>query len=108
MKLHAVSYFHFYDVFLLFKSIFYLFSLDKPTRPLGPLKVEAVYKDRCHLTWIAPKDDGGLPILYYQVEAMDVKAGKWMKVGEVCSFPGMIISEIKAIICYDWHFKFYR
>ena len=58
-------------------------QIDKPSKPLGPLRVEAVFKDRCHLTWRAPKDDGGMEILYYQVEAMDVKTGKWMKVGEV-------------------------
>ncbi len=61
----------------------HIFQSDVPTRPLGPLKVEAVFKDRCHLSWRPPKDDGGLGIDYYLVEVMDTKTGEWEEVGEV-------------------------
>ena len=48
---------------------------DRPSRPEGPLEVKDVYKDRCRLSWNPPKDDGGLDIDHYLVEAMDTKTG---------------------------------
>ena len=48
---------------------------DRPSPPEGPLEVSDVYKDRCRLSWKPSKDDGGLPIEHYLVEAMDTKTG---------------------------------
>ena len=58
-------------------------STDRPTEPVGPLEVSDVYKDRCRLSWSAPKDDGGKPITHYVVEMMDVKDGEWTEVTKV-------------------------
>lgn len=54
---------------------------DKPTKPEGPLEVSDVHKDGCHLKWKRPKDDGGTPIEYYQVDKFDVETGCWVPVG---------------------------
>ncbi|ESO03551.1 hypothetical protein HELRODRAFT_191869 [Helobdella robusta] len=68
--------------------------IDKPSKPQGPLVVQDVYKDRCRLSWKPPKDDGGLPIEKYIVEAQDVATGQWTLVGKViddtqCGVPGL-------------------
>lgn len=51
---------------------------DKPTPPQGPLQISDVHKDGCKLKWKRPKDDGGTPIEYYQVDRMDVQTGCWV------------------------------
>ncbi len=56
--------------------------LDKPTKPQGPLDVSNVYEDCCDLEWRAPKDDGGEPVDYYEVEKMDTASGRWVPVGK--------------------------
>lgn len=62
--------------------------------PEKPLKVMDIYKDRCHLSWEPPKDDGGLGIDYYLVESMDVESSEWTVVGHVpgdtqCGVPNL-------------------
>ena len=62
--------------------------------PEGPLRVLDIYKDRCHLTWEPSKDDGGLPIDYYLIEAHDADTRKWISVGQVqqdtqCGIPNL-------------------
>ncbi|CAH1969101.1 unnamed protein product [Acanthoscelides obtectus] len=54
---------------------------DKPTPPQGPLQVSDVHKEGCKLKWKRPKDDGGTPIEYYQVEKMDPETGCWVPCG---------------------------
>ena len=44
------------------------FFIDRPSKPMGPLKVVDMFKDRCRLSWNPPKDDGGSPITHYEVE----------------------------------------
>ncbi|XP_025833492.1 twitchin isoform X4 [Agrilus planipennis] len=51
---------------------------DKPAAPEGPLQVNDVHKEGCKLKWKRPKDDGGTPIEYYQVEKMDTETGAWV------------------------------
>lgn len=53
---------------------------DKPTPPLN-LKIKEVYKDYVVLTWEAPEDDGGAPILEYIVEKQDVKKSTFINAG---------------------------
>lgn len=53
-----------------------------------------VYKDRCHLSWEPPKDDGGLGIDYYLVEAQELDISRWIVVGQVqgdtqCGIPNL-------------------
>lgn len=65
-----------------------------PLEPEGPLKIFDVYKDRCHLTWSPPVDDGGLEIEHYVVEMQDVSTGVWTEAGRVqddtqCGIPDL-------------------
>ncbi|CAH1103156.1 unnamed protein product [Psylliodes chrysocephalus] len=52
-----------------------------PTPPQGPLQVSDVNKNGCKLKWKRPKDDGGTPIEYYQVDRMDPETGCWVPCG---------------------------
>ncbi|XP_015183294.1 PREDICTED: twitchin isoform X5 [Polistes dominula] len=54
---------------------------DKPSPPEGPLQVTDVHKEGCKLKWKRPKDDGGTPIEYYQVDKMDPETGCWIPCG---------------------------
>lgn len=54
---------------------------DKPMPPEGPLQVTDVHKEGCKLKWKRPKDDGGTPIEYYQVDKMDPETGCWVPCG---------------------------
>lgn len=44
-------------------------------------KISDVHKEGCKLKWKRPKDDGGTPIEYYQVEKMDPESGCWVPCG---------------------------
>ena len=61
---------------------------DKPSAPEGPLQVLDVHKEGCKLKWKKPKDDGGIPIEYYQVERTDMDTGVWVPCGH-SSEPGI-------------------
>ena len=54
---------------------------DKPSSPQGPLVATDVHKEGCKLKWKRPKDDGGLPLDYYQVEKLDPQTGIWIPCG---------------------------
>lgn len=51
---------------------------DKPGPPEGPLAVSDVHKNGCKLKWKRPRDDGGAPIEYYQIDKMDPETGCWI------------------------------
>jgi len=53
----------------------------KPTIPNGPIEVSEVTKRTCHLKWKASDDDGGNPIIQYEVEKMDEATGTWLPAG---------------------------
>lgn len=40
-----------------------------------------VHKHGCKLAWNPPKDDGGTPIDYFEVEKFDPETGVWMPAG---------------------------
>lgn len=66
---------------------------DKPSAPEGPLQVSDVHKHGCKLKWKRPKDDGGTPIEYYQVDKLDEDTGCWVPCGrstEPSNEPGFI------------------
>lgn len=86
---------------------FHVVCTDKPLGPEGPLQVMDIYKDRCHLSWEPPKDDGGLGIDYYLVESQNVESSEWTLVGRVpedtqCGVPNLEVGKkyrfrVKAI-----------
>jgi predicted phage tail protein len=55
--------------------------IDKPSPPRAPFDVTGITKDSCHLSWQAPLDNGGTPILHYIIEKMDVSRGTWTDAG---------------------------
>ncbi|CAJ0936046.1 unnamed protein product, partial [Mesorhabditis belari] len=57
--------------------------LDRPAKPEGPLEVTDVFEDNCNLAWKPPKDDGGEPIEYYEVEKLDTSTGRWVPCAKV-------------------------
>jgi predicted phage tail protein len=64
-----------------------------PTSPLGPMKAEDIFADRCTLKWRLPQDDGGSPITHYTVEKMDLENGNWIPCGKTtdlqCTIEGL-------------------
>lgn len=54
---------------------------DKPGKPEGPLEVSDVHSNGAKLKWKRPKDDGGEPVQYYQVDKMDPETGCWVPCG---------------------------
>ena len=55
--------------------------MDKPMPPEGPIVASDIRGDGCKLKWKRPKDDGGSPIEYYQVEKLDPNTGLWVPTG---------------------------
>ncbi|CAB4063293.1 unnamed protein product [Lepeophtheirus salmonis] len=53
----------------------------KPLPPEGPLEISDVTKNKCKLKWKKPKDDGGSPIEYYEIEKLDPNSGMWVPAG---------------------------
>ncbi|VVC89475.1 unnamed protein product [Leptidea sinapis] len=51
---------------------------DKPLKPEGPLQISDVHKEGATLKWKRPKDDGGAPIEYYQIDKLDTETGVWV------------------------------
>lgn len=47
--------------------------LDVPGPPIGPVAILEVTPDHMVISWRAPKDDGGTPLMSYVVEKKDVK-----------------------------------
>ncbi|XP_023314705.1 twitchin isoform X11 [Trichogramma pretiosum] len=60
-----------------------LIVLSKPSPPKGPLVVSDVTKTSAKVKWEKPEDDGGVPVKEYEIEKMDTKTGKWVRVGKV-------------------------
>ncbi|KAL1383363.1 hypothetical protein pipiens_013162 [Culex pipiens pipiens] len=56
--------------------------LDVPSPPRGPLKVKEITNNGATLEWLAPEDDGGLPIDNYIIEKLDETKGTWAYAGD--------------------------
>jgi len=54
----------------------FIFILDKPGKPEGPIKISDIHKEGASLKWNPPEDDGGVPLSHYLVEKMDTETGK--------------------------------
>ena len=80
-------------------------SPDVPGAPTGPLEVKDVFKDRCRLSWKPPKDDGGVEVDHYEVEAMDTSTGEWVEVGKVKGDTQFGVTGLKAKRKYKFRVK---
>lgn len=67
---------------LLLCFLFYLIINFKgsPSKPKGPLVVNDITAEGCHLSWQKPEDDGGEPVDHYLIERMDLETGRWVPV----------------------------
>ncbi|KAE8573900.1 Putative twitchin [Halyomorpha halys] len=54
--------------------------LSAPSKPKGPLAVNDITAEGCHLSWQKPEDDGGEPVDHYLIERMDLETGRWVPV----------------------------
>ena len=59
-----------------------LIVLSKPGKPMGPLEVSNVLANSCKLSWKPPEDDGGCPIIDYDVELLCPHTKQWKKIGK--------------------------
>ncbi len=57
-----------------------LVVLGPPSRPLGPLECLDITASTCKLHWLPPEDDGGMPIQEYEIEKLDPRTKRWVKV----------------------------
>ncbi|KAA0712681.1 EEF1A2-binding protein 1 [Triplophysa tibetana] len=60
-----------------------LIVLDKPTNPMGPIEVLEASSDCVEFKWRSPKDDGGSPILNYNLDRNQIGRNTWMKLGNI-------------------------
>lgn len=60
-----------------------LYRSGKPDAPKGPLEVTDITATSAKVKWEKPEDDGGVPIKEYEIEKLDTKTGKWVRVGKV-------------------------
>lgn len=59
-----------------------LLVLDKPGPPNGEPEAINIRAESATVTFRAPLDDGGCPILGYIIEKMDIETGRWVGAGE--------------------------
>lgn len=64
------------------KNEYFCYS-GKPEAPKGPLEVTDITATSAKVKWEKPEDDGGVPIKEYEIERLDTKTGKWVRVGKV-------------------------
>ncbi|TRY89370.1 hypothetical protein DNTS_015305, partial [Danionella cerebrum] len=60
-----------------------LIVLDKPTNPMGPVDVIEASASCVDFKWRAPKDDGGSPVINYNLERNQIGRNTWMKLGNI-------------------------
>lgn len=76
--------------------------LDRPSPPEGPLHISDVTRESCKVSFKAPADDGGSPILHYLVEKMDVSRGTWTEAAEVSG----LMADVQGLVhMKEYHFR---
>lgn len=58
--------------------------LDRPGPPEGPLTVSGVTSEKCSLSWLPPKHDGGSSISYYIIQKRETSRLAWTVVSGDC------------------------
>ncbi|XP_062853501.1 immunoglobulin-like and fibronectin type III domain-containing protein 1 [Trichomycterus rosablanca] len=64
-----------------------LIVLDKPTNPLGPVEVIEASSSCVEFKWRPPKDDGGSPVIHYNLERQQLGRNTWKKLGNIAAKP---------------------
>ncbi|XP_051567599.1 immunoglobulin-like and fibronectin type III domain-containing protein 1 [Myxocyprinus asiaticus] len=64
-----------------------LIVLDKPTNPMGPTEVIEASASCVEFKWRPPKDDGGSPIINYNIERNQIGRNTWIKIGKIPGEP---------------------
>uniref|UniRef100_A0A8B9HL65 Immunoglobulin like and fibronectin type III domain containing 1, tandem duplicate 3 n=1 Tax=Astyanax mexicanus TaxID=7994 RepID=A0A8B9HL65_ASTMX len=65
------------------EAVSQLIVLDKPTNPLGPLEVIEASSSCLDFKWRPPKDDGGSPVIHYNLERQQIGRNTWKKIGNI-------------------------
>ncbi|XP_062400978.1 immunoglobulin-like and fibronectin type III domain-containing protein 1 [Sardina pilchardus] len=64
-----------------------LIVIDKPTPPQSPVEVVEASAHCVEIKWRAPKDDGGSPVINYNLERQQLGRNTWMKIGMIPGVP---------------------
>uniref|UniRef100_A0A8W8KLQ0 Fibronectin type-III domain-containing protein n=1 Tax=Magallana gigas TaxID=29159 RepID=A0A8W8KLQ0_MAGGI len=67
---------------------------EKPSKPVGPLKVDDITEDQVKLSWKPPESDGGSKITSYIVEKCEARHPRWLRVARLP--PGSL-----SVDCYN-------
>ena len=88
------------------KAIVFVTVTDIPSPPEGPVKVSDVSGTGCKLKWKRPKDDGGCPIEYYDVEKFDPNTGLWVPAGRTNGAePAITLNNLTPGETYEFRVK---
>ncbi|XP_028854802.1 immunoglobulin-like and fibronectin type III domain-containing protein 1 [Denticeps clupeoides] len=61
--------------------------LDKPTPPQNPVEIVEASSHCVEIKWRAPKDNGGSPIINYNLERQQLGRNTWKKIGMIPGIP---------------------
>ncbi|XP_043097317.1 immunoglobulin-like and fibronectin type III domain-containing protein 1 [Puntigrus tetrazona] len=61
--------------------------LDRPTPPQGPIEIAESSLSAIEFKWRPPKDDGGCPVINYDLERQQLGRNTWTKLGDIPGQP---------------------
>ncbi|XP_076125294.1 immunoglobulin-like and fibronectin type III domain-containing protein 1 [Alosa pseudoharengus] len=64
-----------------------LIVTDKPTPPQSPVEIVEASAHCVEIKWRAPKDDGGSPVINYNLERQQLGRNTWKKIGMIPGVP---------------------
>lgn len=60
---------------------------DRPTPPQGPVEIVENSLSAIEFKWRPPKDDGGCPVINYNLERQQLGRNTWTKIGDIPGQP---------------------
>lgn len=77
--------------------------LEKPSKPIGPLKTYDIEKTSISISWKAPEDDGGSPLTGYIIEKKEANRQYWNNVAKVApSVTNYRVEDLRQSCEYDF------